>query len=532
MHRVDPVGGQTGAGAGAAHRGDHMAARRTRRGQDGFTYMEVLVSIVILGVVALGLAQGMLKASGALAASKVNGSASAIASSELDRTKRLPYEDVGTVGGYPAGTVVATRTETRDGIAFTVAVSVDFIDDPTPGQVATGANYKRVRVTVTPPARPGALAATQTTIIAPPTIGAVAERARIIATVVDAITGQPVAGARVRQSGGASPAGSVQTGSDGTASFAALEPSGAGQPYVLSVEEPGYVLVGGTPTSKSLVASETWSPTLSVYKPATIVVRLTNALSGALVTDAAQVTITPPGGSPEAFATSTGTATVDRLAGAPIRGSTTQAFVVQAATGCHQAPDPVNRVLPAGYPGQTTETITISLTPANVGRIDATVVDRITGTALAGATVQLSGGGPALEPQARTTDAAGLARWCAPPSGGSAYDLVAGHADYGPATIKAVVERDATTRPTLALIPKTTSVVRLLAQAGRSVRLERSGHTTRTMTTDAAGRAEFVGVPPGTWTAAVADPTGLVWTPLGGKAVEAVGGELREYTLP
>ena len=78
-----------------------MSSRRRSR-EAGFSYIEILVGIVILAIIAGGIAQGLAQTSAALGTSKVETTANKLASAELDRAHRMSYDDVGVVGGEPA----------------------------------------------------------------------------------------------------------------------------------------------------------------------------------------------------------------------------------------------------------------------------------------------------------------------------------------------------------------------------------------------------------------------------------------------
>ena len=76
--------------------------------------------------------------------------------------------------------------------------------------------------------------AQETTLVAPPAIGAIAGKSTIVATVIDALTDQPVAGAPVTADQSTSPTQTRNTGNDGKVIFAGLEPS------ALSTTDPKY----------------------------------------------------------------------------------------------------------------------------------------------------------------------------------------------------------------------------------------------------------------------------------------------------
>ena len=94
------------------------------------------MSIMVLAIVAGGLAAGLTATSAALGRSKADAIADKVASSEIEVVRRMAYDDIGTVGGNPVGTLVADRNVTRDGATFRVQDKVVYVDNPAPGSLA------------------------------------------------------------------------------------------------------------------------------------------------------------------------------------------------------------------------------------------------------------------------------------------------------------------------------------------------------------------------------------------------------------
>lgn len=84
-------------------------------------------------------------------------SALSIANDRMEYFRSLPYADVGTISGIPAGTIPQTSTTSLNGIEFAERVLVEYVDDPADGQdTATTsdsnlipADYKRIKVEYT-----------------------------------------------------------------------------------------------------------------------------------------------------------------------------------------------------------------------------------------------------------------------------------------------------------------------------------------------------------------------------------------------
>ncbi len=334
----------------ASTHGDERKSRvtsRTSARQAGFSYIEILVGILILAIVAGGIAQGLATTSASLGTSKIDQTAVKLATSELDRAHRMDYEDVGISGGSPPGIFAATSTTTVGPTGYTIDRDVVYVDDPALGQPQTYVNYKKVTVTVTPQAQ-RAHPYTSSTLVAPPAIGAIAGKSTIIVTVIDALTDQPVSGAPVTADKSTSPTQTRTTGADGKVVFAGLEPS------AISASDPKYkyrLTVGLTdpwvthPDSvpavaqQHLTASQTWTTTLKVFKRATVTANLRDAGTGQLITERSEVTVTTPG--PDVLSDGqdgfTGTFTFAALQSKPIQPSASN-FTIVAQADCYTCP--------------------------------------------------------------------------------------------------------------------------------------------------------------------------------------------------
>ena len=219
-----------------------------------------------------------------------------------------------------------------------------YVDDPALGQPQTYVNYKKVTVTVTPQTS-RAHAYTQTTLIAPPSIGAISGKSTIIATVIDALTDQPVAGAPVTADLSTSPTQTRSTGADGKVVFAGLQPS------AIPVNDPKYkyrLTVGLTDpwvthpdnapalAQQHLTASQTWTTTLKVFKKATIKVNVRDSATGLPIGERTEVVATTPG--PDVLSESqtgyTGAFTFATLGGKAIQPSASD-FTVAAQPDCY-----------------------------------------------------------------------------------------------------------------------------------------------------------------------------------------------------
>ena len=80
------------------------------RSEAGFTLIEILISVVMLSILAAGLAGGMLSSSRLSRTAKLSATRNAVMTSEVSRLSAVPIAEL------VAGTT--TTSVTRDGLAF------------------------------------------------------------------------------------------------------------------------------------------------------------------------------------------------------------------------------------------------------------------------------------------------------------------------------------------------------------------------------------------------------------------------------
>ena len=96
----------------------------------GFTLIEMMVFIFIFTIT--GITFYKVFATGTQAMSSVRSRLGAIqlANEKIETIHNLKYEDIGTLGGIPAGKIPQTETDTRSGKTYYVHCSVVAVDDP------------------------------------------------------------------------------------------------------------------------------------------------------------------------------------------------------------------------------------------------------------------------------------------------------------------------------------------------------------------------------------------------------------------
>ena len=516
------------------------SAKRHR--QAGFSYIEVLIGIVILAIVAAGVVTGFGAASSQIGSSRVDVTASKIAQQHLEDISNMSYSQVGVVGGNPPGAIAVTQTQVVGGVTYSTQTSIKYVDDPAVGQPHIFVDYKLVTVVVTPQIVSGK-AVTQTTLIAPPNYASIAGMSTAVVTVVDAVTLQPLTGMTVTISGGPSATRTDITTANGTVVFAGLtpNPSTTGNPqysYGVQVSQSGYATDPSTApsvTMQHLSASQTWSVTVKVFRPATLGVTLVDSVTGLSISNYSTITVTAP--APQSVTDSrsgtTGAFTFTTLQGQVIEPSLSS-FAITASADCYTS-QTQNTPVPVGYPNATIQNVSFRLVPQSGGRMNVTVLDATTGNPISGAQVQLSGGQGNLAPVVRTTNAAGQVTYCEPASGTVNYTVAAGAAGYGAGSMSAAITNNTTTSVTLRLVSGVAGTIRLTTGASNTlVRLKASvGTYDVSQYTNSSRYADFVNLAPGTYTAyeAVGFSSGTpIWN--SGATVTCTSGKTTTLALP
>lgn len=116
---------------------------RTGRGRDGFTLIEILISVVILGTVGAGLAGLMVTATRRASTSGAAAYRAAVMNAEVSRIAALP------AGGLADGTT--TRTDTAQPFPYTMTTVA-----------ATSGKVQTVTITLTPTGQRAIRARTRT----------------------------------------------------------------------------------------------------------------------------------------------------------------------------------------------------------------------------------------------------------------------------------------------------------------------------------------------------------------------------------
>ncbi len=183
----------------------------------GFTLIETLVAsatlVIFFSATALIIQTGIQ----AIGSARLRGEATRLAQGKLELIRNLTYENVGTVGGIPAGQLPPQETITVDGVDFVVVTSVLYVDDPfdevSPADLLP-TDYKRVKVAVS---WSGMFASKQPLILltdlAPKGLES-AENTGTLSIVVFNAQGKPVSDASVHIEAAVTPAVNMDVTSD------------------------------------------------------------------------------------------------------------------------------------------------------------------------------------------------------------------------------------------------------------------------------------------------------------------------------
>jgi Carboxypeptidase regulatory-like domain len=128
----------------------------TRTNYSGFSLIEALIVAAIGVTIFAGLFGTFTYTFELLAHAKAKTTAVTIANQRMEYFRSLPYSEVGTVSGIPAGSIPQHTTVTLNEIVFDERVLVEYVDDPADGLLTATttdsngipADYKRIKIEV------------------------------------------------------------------------------------------------------------------------------------------------------------------------------------------------------------------------------------------------------------------------------------------------------------------------------------------------------------------------------------------------
>ena len=242
---------------------------KSKKNRQGFTLIEVIVAVAVFMLFALGIYEALMFTFKAVYQSRISIIETALLTEQLEVIRGLPYASVGIKNGIPNGVLDHVTTTIRNGINFSLTITVRNVDDPFDG-MATGtipidtapADYKIVEISAQCASCSQQSISTISTTISPKNLEGATGNGALFINVFDA-NGLPVVGANVHVVDTAPPNVIVDdlTGNDGYLRIVDA-PTGT-QSYSITVTKPGY--------STDFTTSSSASNPSPIKQPANIV---------------------------------------------------------------------------------------------------------------------------------------------------------------------------------------------------------------------------------------------------------------------
>lgn len=169
--------------------------------QSGFSYVEILISIMIISILSLGIFNLIILSLRISTENQYHVEAINIANQKMERIRNMPYDDVGLISGIPSGLIPPEEIVIQKG-TYTVNTYITFFDDPFDGEAGSSnpdtipVDYKIATIKVSWQSKYGAKNLKIFSKIIPRTEETTAGYGLLKLSVVDA-NGQPVCGANV-----------------------------------------------------------------------------------------------------------------------------------------------------------------------------------------------------------------------------------------------------------------------------------------------------------------------------------------------
>jgi len=121
------------------------------RNQKGMSLLESIIGIGLIGIVFWGVIGMYILSVKVVAQSKLRSTAIFLANQKIEEIRSLSYENIGTIGGVPSGSVPQEETKTYNGGEFTIKTTIVYVDDPSDGVLpddSVPTDYKKAEVRV------------------------------------------------------------------------------------------------------------------------------------------------------------------------------------------------------------------------------------------------------------------------------------------------------------------------------------------------------------------------------------------------
>ncbi len=217
----------------------------------GVTLIDTVIGSALVLVAFVGIAGVFQLSIDVVGNSRARAGAIALANEWMEYVRSLKFDDVGTIGGIPAGVVPQSEAVSLNGISYTRRTTIQFVDDPYDGIGAadnypTGApvfvDYKAVRVAISWQSRAGERTVYFVTRVEPQNgieVACTSSCGTLSISVVNAVS-EPVQNAKVRvENASTTPAIDLTTYTNiSGAVVLAGAPVSSG--YKITVSKPGY----------------------------------------------------------------------------------------------------------------------------------------------------------------------------------------------------------------------------------------------------------------------------------------------------
>jgi prepilin-type N-terminal cleavage/methylation domain-containing protein len=212
----------------------------------GFTLVEVVVGVFIFLIIALGIYQGFFVATKTVAFAKLKTEAILLANEQFELIRNLPYQNLGIVNGLPAGVLPRNQTFARGGVTFNTTLTIRSIDDPFDGTIGgtpndtAPADYKEVTLAISCSNCPLTSPLDFVTTVAPKNVESGANNGALFIKVVDA-AGLPIPSASVHvQNDQATPVISVDETTNNNGQLQLVDVPPGANAYQVVVTKTGY----------------------------------------------------------------------------------------------------------------------------------------------------------------------------------------------------------------------------------------------------------------------------------------------------
>lgn len=113
----------------------------------GFALIELLIAVFVIGTTLTGVFGLFVLTLRTAQEGERRVAAVALTNERVEMVRNLPYIDVGTVGGVPAGSIPQEEEVERNDVTYTVRTDIRYVDDPFDGEMPGGGSGEE-RITI------------------------------------------------------------------------------------------------------------------------------------------------------------------------------------------------------------------------------------------------------------------------------------------------------------------------------------------------------------------------------------------------